>query len=64
MGGQLVEVFKDRALAIPPLIDHHTGAANDGGRRAIYKALKGVRGRKSVDLAALEQLAGALLDSL
>jgi acetyltransferase len=54
MGGQLVEVFKDRALAIPPLTT--TLARQMMERTQIYKALKGVRGRKSVDLDALEQL--------
>jgi len=54
MGGQLVEVFKDRALALPPL--NTTLARRMMERTKIYTALKGVRGRKPVDLAALEQL--------
>jgi acetyltransferase len=54
MGGQLVEVFKDRALALPPL--NTTLARRMMEQTKIYKALKGVRGRKPVDLAALEQL--------
>ncbi len=54
MGGQLVEVFKDRALAIPPLTT--TLARRMMEQTSIYKALKGVRGRKAIDLAALEQL--------
>src|SRR5512136_1563238 len=54
MGGQLVEVFKDRALALPPLTT--TLARQMMEQTRIYTALKGVRGRKSVDLAALEQL--------
>ena len=54
LGGQLVEVFKDRALALPPL--NTTLARRMMEQTKIYKALKGVRGRKSVDLAALEQL--------
>jgi acetyltransferase len=53
-GGQLVEVFKDRALALPPL--NGTLARRFMERTRIYQALQGVRGRKSVDLAALEQL--------
>ena len=53
-GGQLVEVFKDRALALPPL--NTTLARRMMEQTKIYKALKGVRGRKPVDLAALEQL--------
>ena len=53
-GGQLVEVFKDRALALPPL--NTTLARRMMEQTKIYKALKGVRGRKPVDLAALEEL--------
>ncbi|HEY9708680.1 MAG TPA: bifunctional acetate--CoA ligase family protein/GNAT family N-acetyltransferase, partial [Oculatellaceae cyanobacterium] len=53
-GGQLVEVFKDRALALPPL--NTTLARRMMEQTHIYKALKGVRGRKPIDLAALEQL--------
>ena len=53
-GGQLVEVFKDRALALPPL--NTTLARRMMEQTLIYKALKGVRGRKPVDMAALEQL--------
>ena len=54
LGGQLVEVFKDRALALPPL--NSTLARRMMERTKIYTALKGVRGRKPVDLLALEQL--------
>jgi acetyltransferase len=54
MGGQLVEVFKDRALALPPL--NTTLARRMMEQTRIYKALEGVRGRQPVDLAALEQL--------
>ena len=53
-GGQLVEVFKDRALALPPL--NSTLARRLMEQTKIYSALKGVRGRKAVDLAALEQI--------
>ena len=53
-GGQLVEVFKDRALALPPL--NTTLARRMMEQTKIYTALKGVRGRKPVDLAALEEL--------
>ncbi len=53
-GGQLVEVFKDRALALPPL--NTTLARRMMEQTKIYKALKGVRGRKPVDVAALEVL--------
>ncbi|MBL0157405.1 MAG: bifunctional acetate--CoA ligase family protein/GNAT family N-acetyltransferase [Bryobacterales bacterium] len=54
MGGQLVEVFKDRALALPPL--NSTLARRMMEKTKIYTALKGVRGRAPVDLAGLEQL--------
>jgi acetyltransferase len=54
LGGQLVEVFKDRSLALPPLTT--TLARRMMERTLIYTALKGVRGRASVDLAALERL--------
>ena len=53
-GGQLVEVFKDRALALPPL--NATLARRLMERTRIFTALQGVRGRPPVDLAALEQL--------
>ncbi len=54
LGGQLVEVFKDRSLALPPLTN--TLARRMMERTKIFTALKGVRGRKPVDTAALEQL--------
>jgi acetyltransferase len=53
-GGQLVEVFQDRALALPPLTT--TLARRMMEQTRIFTALKGARGRKPVDLAALEQL--------
>jgi len=53
-GGQLVEVFKDRALGLPPL--NATLARRMMEQTKIYKALQGVRGRKSVDINALERL--------
>jgi acetyltransferase len=53
-GGQLVEVFRDRALALPPLTT--TLARRMMERTRIVKALRGVRGRPPVDLARLEQL--------
>ncbi len=53
-GGQLVEVFKDRALGLPPL--NSTLARRMMEQTKIYTALKGVRGRKPVDLKALEVL--------
>lgn len=51
-GGQLVEVFKDRALALPPL--NTTLARRLIEQTRISQAFKGVRGRKPVDSAALE----------
>ena len=54
MGGQLVEVFKDRALSLPPL--NTTLARRMMEQTRIYHALKGVRGRKPVNLAELEQV--------
>jgi acetyltransferase len=51
-GGELVEVYRDRALALPPL--NSTLAQRMMEQTRIYSALRGVRGRKSVDLAALE----------
>ena len=53
-GGSLVEVYKDRALALPPLTT--TLARRTMEQTRIYEALKGVRGRAPVDLAALEKL--------
>jgi acetyltransferase len=53
-GGQLVEVFKDKSLALPPL--NTTLARRMMETTKIYHALQGVRGRKSVDMAALENL--------
>jgi acetyltransferase len=53
-GGTLVEVFKDRALGLPPLTT--TLARRMMERTKIYTALQGVRGRDPVDLAALEAL--------
>ncbi len=50
-GGSLVEVFKDRALALPPLST--TLARRMMEQTKIYEALRGVRGRKSVDMTAL-----------
>jgi acetyltransferase len=52
-GGQLVEVFKDRALSLPPLTT--TLARRMMEQTKVLTALAGVRGRKAVDLAALEE---------
>ena len=53
-GGQLVEVFNDHALALPPL--NTTLARRMMEQTRIFTALKGVRGRKPVDMATLEHL--------
>jgi acetyltransferase len=53
-GGILVEVFQDRALALPPL--NRTLARRLMERTRVYEALKGVRGQRGVDLAKLETL--------
>lgn len=53
-GGQLVEVFKDSAIALPPL--NTTLARRLMEQTKIYKALQGVRGRQPANLAELEML--------
>jgi len=53
-GGQLVEVYKDHALALPPL--NTTLAQRLMEQTLVYRALQGVRGRKPVDMEALEGL--------
>jgi acetyltransferase len=53
-GGQLVEVLQDHSLALPPL--NTTLARRMMEQTRIYRALQGVRGRRAVDLAALEQM--------
>ena len=53
-GGEMVEVYRDRALALPPLTTTLAHRLLDQTR--IFKALSGVRGRKPVDIAALEAL--------
>ncbi|MFZ0978667.1 MAG: bifunctional acetate--CoA ligase family protein/GNAT family N-acetyltransferase [Candidatus Acidiferrales bacterium] len=53
-GGQLVEVYRDRALALPPL--NTTLAQRLMEQTKIYKALGGIRGRKPVDMQALESV--------
>ena len=53
-GGQLVEIYKDRAVGLPPL--NSTLARLLMERTKIFLALRGVRGRKPVDLAELERL--------
>jgi len=53
-GGQLVEVFKDHALALPPL--NTTLARRMLEQTKVFEALQGVRGRKAIDVQALEVL--------
>ncbi len=53
-GGTLVEVFKDRALGLPPLTTTLARRMMEGTK--IYEALHGIRGRKPVDFEALEKL--------
>lgn len=53
-GGSLVEVYQDRALALPPL--NTTLAQRMMEQTKIYEALQGVRGSAAVDMDALAQL--------
>jgi acetyltransferase len=53
-GGQLVEVFRDHALALPPL--NTTLARRLIEQTRISRALQGVRGRAAVDFFALETI--------
>jgi acetyltransferase len=52
-GGQLVEVYKDRALGLPPL--NGTLARRMMERTRIFTALRGVRGRQPINITVLEQ---------
>lgn len=53
-GGILVEIFKDRALGLPPL--NATLAKRLMQKTKIYHALEGVRGRQPVKLQEMEQI--------
>lgn len=53
-GGSLVEVYRDRALGLPPLST--TLARRMMEQTKIYEALQGVRGQQPVDQDALEKL--------
>ena len=53
-GGTLVEVYKDRALGLPPL--NSNLAHRMMSQTKVYEALHGVRGRDPVDMEALESL--------
>src|SRR6185369_15203452 len=52
--GQLVEVLRDNAHALPPLTTTLARRMMENTR--ILQALKGVRGRKPVDLEKLEEI--------
>lgn len=53
-GGQMVEVMRDSAVALPPLTT--TLARRLIERTQIYTALQGIRGRTAVDLKQLEKI--------
>ena len=53
-GGVMVEVYKDRALALPPL--NTTLARRMMEQTKVFTALQGIRGRKPVSLEELDQL--------
>lgn len=53
-GGQLVEVFDDTALALPPL--NEALARQTIAKTRVAKAFAGVRGRKPIDVEALALL--------
>ena len=53
-GGQMVEVIRDSALALPPL--NTTLALRLMEQTRIFSAIRGGHSRKPVDIAALEQL--------
>jgi acetyltransferase len=53
-GGSLVEVYRDHALALPPLTT--TLARRMMERTRIFEALGGVRSRAPVDIGSLEKL--------
>jgi acetyltransferase len=53
-GGVMGELYRDRALALPPL--NTTLAQRLMEQTRIYTALKGVRGRKAVNITELERL--------
>jgi acetyltransferase len=54
MGGTLVELIRDQQLGLPPL--NTTLARRMIERTIISGAFKGIRGRRPIDTAALEQL--------
>lgn len=54
LGGQLVEILRDQAHALPPLTT--TLARRMMENTKISQALRGTRGRKAIDLSRLEEL--------
>jgi acetyltransferase len=54
LGGQWVETMQDRCHALPPLTTTLARRMMENTR--IYQALKGIRGKKSVDMEKLEEL--------
>ena len=54
LGGELVEVFRDRALGLPPL--NTILARRLMEQTKVFMALNGVRGRTSADLGLLERI--------
>jgi acetyltransferase len=53
-GGSLVEVYKDKALGLPPLTD--TLSLHLIKKTKVYTALLGVRGQKGIDIEKLKRL--------
>ncbi|MFH1573928.1 MAG: GNAT family N-acetyltransferase, partial [Acidobacteriota bacterium] len=53
-GGLLAEIYRDRALALPPL--NSTLARRMMEQTSLYRALRGFRGREPVDMPALEKI--------
>jgi acetyltransferase len=53
-GGIMTEVYRDRALGLPPL--NSTLALRLMERTKVFRALGGIRGRKPIDLEGLEHL--------
>lgn len=60
MGGEMVEIFKDSSLALPPL--NEKSAEKLMEQTKIYQALKGFRGKKAVDLDTLKRTLIAFSD--
>ncbi len=54
LGGQLVEIMRDRSHALPPLTTTLARRLMENTR--IFQALKGARGNRPVDLAKLDEL--------